>query len=668
MPHLPIRVLYYGKAEPLSEQTELRAGPLSLCFEAGDLRYICLGDREILRRVYVAVRDRNWGTVPVALSHLQIQRADDAFHIAYDVENKQGDIDFFWKGVITGDRDGAIRFEMQGEARSTFLRNRIGFCVLHPIRECAGQPCRVEKVDGTVETGVFPRYISPHQPFMDMVAIAHEVAPGVEAEVRFQGDIFEMEDQRNWTDASYKTYCTPLSKPFPVEVKKGTKISQSATLTLKGRKTGASFPHRFAAQPRTDLVFTVAETPSGDDYRGAVDLPRIGLGVASHGRPLNAKEKARLRALNLAHLRVDLKLSRPDVESALRQATDEAQSIGASLEAALFLSDAAEAELSAFARLIERIKPPVAAYLIFHENEKSTTARWIEVARRYLPDAKIGSGTNAYFTELNRERPPIDRLDLVCYSINPQVHAFDNASLAEALEAQASTVESARQFINGLPLAVTPVTLRPRFNPDAAGPEPKPSPGETPAPVDARQMSLFGAGWTLGSLKYLSESGVSSATYYETTGWRGVMETENGSPALEKFRSFPGAVFPMYHVFADMGEFAGGKVAATVSSDALKIDGIALRKVVPLDKGDHRGSGDATRVMLANLTDRPLSVSVRNLSARVRVRHLNETNVEAAMQSPEAFRNQVGELTQTASGNLTVNLSPYAIVRIDNTV
>ena len=29
------------------------------------------------------------------------------------------------------------------------------------------------------------------------------------------GDVFEMEDQRNWTDASFKTYCTPLRQPFP---------------------------------------------------------------------------------------------------------------------------------------------------------------------------------------------------------------------------------------------------------------------------------------------------------------------------------------------------------------------------------------------------------------------------------------------------------------------
>ena len=249
-----------------------------------------------------------------------------------------------------------------------------------------------------------------------------------------------------------------------------------------------------------------------------------------------------------------------------------------SLELALFLTDAAAEELQGFATVVERVKPPIRTYLIFHKTEASTSAQWVDLARRCLSDAKIGAGTNAYFTDLNRARPPVDALDLVCYSINPQVHAFDNSSLIETLEAQAVTVESTHQFASGLPIAVTPVTLLARFNPNATGPEPEPAQGELPTQVDIRQMSLFGAGWTLGSIKYLSESGASSVTYYETTGWRGVMETTTGSPLPEKFRSLPGAVFPLYHVLADVGEFAGGEVLISKSSDPLKVEGIVLRK------------------------------------------------------------------------------------------
>jgi hypothetical protein len=639
-------VLYYGNPKPLPERVPLRAGPLSLIYEAGDLRYIKLGDQEILRRIYVAIRDQNWGTVPPALSNVRLDIGDDSFRVTYDVENRQGDIDFSWKGMITGDDQGTITFTMDGVARSTFLRNRIGFCVLHPMRECAGQPCIVEKVNDTVEHGRFPKFISPHQPFMDIQAISHQIIPGVWAEVRFSGDIFEMEDQRNWTDASYKTYCTPLDLPFPVQVEEGTEISQSVTLNLR-RDTP---PKRVAPLPPAELTLTIGQSPLGS-------LPRIGLGTASHGRPLSAKELARLRALNLSHLHVDLDLSRPGYESKLRQATVEASALDVPLEVALFLSDAAAGEMKALVATIKAAKPAVCTWLVFHIAQDATRTEWINLAREYLaaydPAPQIGGGTNAYFTNLNRNRPPVAALDIVSYSLNPQVHAFDSSSLAETLETQATTIESARQFVGTLPLAISPITLKPRFNPAATGPESELPPRKLPAQVDVRQMSLFGAGWTTGSLKYVSEGGAYSVTYYETSGWRGVMETEAGSRLPDKFRSRPGSVFPLYHILADVGEFAGGDVIPTTSSDTLRVDGLAVHK------------DGQTRVLLANLCGEAQQVTVKNLGKQIRVRHLDETNVEEAMTSPERFRTRATEHLETQGGALQLTLLPYATARLD---
>src|SRR4051812_6879113 len=91
---LPQNVLYYGTDAPPPEQIALRAGPLSLIYEAGDLRYIRLGRHEIVRRVYVALRDRNWGTVRPVLSNVRIEQADGAFQISYTVEHRQNEIDF----------------------------------------------------------------------------------------------------------------------------------------------------------------------------------------------------------------------------------------------------------------------------------------------------------------------------------------------------------------------------------------------------------------------------------------------------------------------------------------------------------------------------------------------------------------------------------------------
>ena len=160
---IPTRVLYYGKDEPLPERLPLRAGPLTLVWENGDLRYIKMGDVEVVRRIYVAIRDRNWGTAPNAMSNLVMDVGEDAFRITYDVENRLNEIHFTWHGEITGAADGTIRMSMDGVAQSTFMKNRIGYCILHPD-DIAGARAWVQHVDGSTEDATLPRVFDPDQP------------------------------------------------------------------------------------------------------------------------------------------------------------------------------------------------------------------------------------------------------------------------------------------------------------------------------------------------------------------------------------------------------------------------------------------------------------------------------------------------------------------------
>jgi D-apionolactonase len=639
---LPLRVLYAGTEEPLRETRELRSGQLTALYEDGGLRYVRWGSREILRRIYVAVRDRNWGTVPAVLSDLRIDSSLESFEITFNAECKRNEIHFTWKGSIRGDPKGTIVFSMDGEAKSTFMKNRIGICILHPIKECAGRPCVIERVSGAVNRGSFPRYVWAQQPFQDLRALSHEVAPGVRARVAFEGDTFEMEDQRNWADASYKIYSTPLRLPYPVELKKGAKVAQSVTLTVEGATpTSRIIPSSIAVSVGTSPVS---------------DLPRLGLCMASHGRPLSPFEVGRLKAMRLAHIRADLKPSSPDCDDVLQRATNDARQLGVPLEVALHLTDKAEDEINALIPKLVRADTPLTTWLIFHQSEKSTTKRWVTLAREKLipfhPDVRLGAGTDAYFVEINRGHPPKD-IELLCYSINPQVHASDNLTIIENIEGMEATVESARLVGEDHPMAIGPITLRPRFNPDATGPEQETGPGDLPARVDPRQMSLFGAGWTVGTLKALAKPGVHSITYYETTGRLGVMEREKDPPLHRRFPSMAGWAFPLYHALADAGEFAGAGVLPWTSANNLVIEGIGLTK-----KG-------GTRILLANLTEQPQKVRLACplFKGEVRVKRLDETNVMEAMSNPEAFRADMG---QVASGQpLEIDLLPYAVCRVD---
>lgn len=639
-----INILRYGNPQPLSEARVLRAGPLTLLYEAGDLRYIKLGEQEIIRRLYVAVRDQHWGTIAGVIRNEGIKQTEDSFEITYESFHQQNEIEFIWNAGIRGDSSGTITFEMNGEALSSFFRNRIGFCVLHPIRECVGVNATIEHVDGSSHQAQFPIDVAPQlvingiiqpvHPFSEMRSLGYSVTPQVQAEISFAGDLFEMEDQRNWIDASYKTYCTPLRLSWPVEVKKGDKVQQSVGLKLSGRL------------PSVEVGSADAVTISISDDKTA--LPKIGLCVASHGEALSERELERLRKLNLSHLRVDLNLAE-NCQTTLERAMNEAKALGVRLELALLLSDNAEGELNLLAKNLRDV--PIFKVLIFHATELSTSERWLNLAKQIFRAhgvlAPIYGGSNAYFTHINAEKPPVDSLDGVAYSVNPQVHAFDNSSIAETCEAIASTIQSAKTFIGEKPLAISTVTLKPRYNPYDKTKR-TPLPDELSPQVDVRQLSLFGAAWTLGGLKYMAESGEPlSITFYETTGWRGLMEKESGSPLPDQFPSMAGAVFPMYHVFADVAEFLGGEVIKSSSSHPLKIESLVLRKE------------NKQRVLLANMTNKMQAMRLEQANATSLI--LDESNVEEAMTNPETFRGKSGEAW---TGELT--LLPYALLRIDN--
>jgi hypothetical protein len=167
-------VLLEGRSLPSPTPVRLHAGPLTLLLEpaSGFLRQIRRGDELLLNGIYAALRDRNWDTVEPEIRDLTIDQKPTSFVVSFVAECRRGEIDFVWRGSITGDERGNIQFTFDGEARSTFLRNRIGFCVLHAA-ECAGRPCLVEQADGHRITAEFPQSISPHQPFKNVRAITH---------------------------------------------------------------------------------------------------------------------------------------------------------------------------------------------------------------------------------------------------------------------------------------------------------------------------------------------------------------------------------------------------------------------------------------------------------------------------------------------------------------
>lgn len=603
-----------------AEPIPLRAGPVTMVFDADNvfLRYVRVGPHEVLRGINAPIRDQNWSTVAPEVSNLRVEQGDDQFKVTFDVVCAQGDIDFRWHGTLTGSAEGVVEFTFDGEAHSTFKRNRIGFCVLHGP-SAAGQPWVLKTGDGKTSAGRFPKFISPHQPAKNLRAITHDVTGGIRASVAFEGDVFEMEDQRNWTDASFKTYCTPLEIPYPVEVAEGTKITQKVTISVHG-----DFPEN-ANSGATGTLLTLRKRESA--------LPRIGLQISSEFDGLTEAQVERLKALHLDHLRIDLALSQDSFVKELRRATRQANALGVSLHVGLNLG-----ESPAFAALlaeIEKLKPPVTHWLVTGGAPEHFAEAWRQIESA-AGVAKLGVTRITNFVDLNRTRPEDTAIQAVGFAINPQIHAFDNASMVETLPIHADAVNSTRSFVGGRPLVVGPITLSPQFV-DGEDPPGGPPAGPLPTYVDTRQVKPFTAAWTLGSLKYLADSGAYSATFYETIGWTGVMDADDIGERPAAFPSRPGEVFPVYDLLREVGEFSGGRVHTIETSDALAATGIALHKPGRM------------RVLVGNLTGTPQTITLRGLRQPVSVQVLGAKETEA---TPE----------------LRIKLPPYGIARVDRMV
>ncbi len=82
--------------------------------------------------------------------------------------------------------------------------------------------------------------------------------------------------------------------------------------------------------------------------------------------------------------------------------------------------------------------------------------RLVAEARRAFPGVPIGGGMFSYFTELNRKRPPKGQFDFVGHSGAPIVHAGDDESVMETLQALPSVFHSVRAFAGDTPVLGLP--------------------------------------------------------------------------------------------------------------------------------------------------------------------------------------------------------------------
>jgi D-apionolactonase len=636
-------VRLFGTEEPVADAMVLRAGPLSAELEDGNLRYIRFHGREMLRAISYIVRNKNWGTYRPQIQNLQVLQDGAQFSVTYEAVTGDTSQQFRYRTRIEGRADGSLSFEADGEPVTRFVTNRTGFVVLHPVSGVAGEPCQIEHADGRIDDSRFPALVDPIQPMMDLRALSHGFAPGLSVTCRMEGDTFEMEDQRNWCDASYKTYVRPLALPWPYALEPGASIKQRVQLTVKGRAAAQTTADR--ARLDTPIVLGT--------------VPALGLGLEPALAQATLTAAATLKAAWPDHVICFHDPSLGHSEESLSQQVAAARALGAEawLEAVICEVDGFAEEIHQLGALARSLGAPFRTVLISPASDLKSTlpgtvwppcppaAALYRTARAAFPDARLGGGMFSFFTELNRKRPPAALLDLVTFTTSALVHAGDDRSVTEGLEALPALARTTKDFIDGKPYHVGPSAIGMRMNPYGAAPMDNPNNiRQAMNRMDPRQRGLIAAAFELGYVANFAREGAQSVTLGGGVGAFGHVHAPLGyaQPWYDEHR---GSIYPNFHIFRGLSALKGMRL-------------VDARSSVPRDLQAIGGEGRSGRELwLANLTGTPIVAELWDeVSGAISV--LDEERFEDAATDPAYM-----DRTRAFRGG-SLALQPYAVVRL----
>lgn len=579
----------YGTSEREPESRTLAAGDLRVSLQDGNLRSLRFRGHEVLRAISFLVRDRDWGTCSAAIGSLAVEESREGFSVSYDARFIAPSGAHLDCAVSISGTAQAVVFSADCVSDADFETARAGFVVLHPVAGVAGEPVEVRHGDGSVEKSRWPERIEPWQPFKDIAAITHRVAPGIEAVTEFSGDVFEMEDQRNWTDGSYKTYVRPLALPWPYRVPKGQPFSQRVAVDIRAGEGAAPAVDRHEVVTvrvaATELVFPeigIGLRPEclAEELAALDVLKTIGAGhLIAHFDPDAGHGLAALKGYAAIAARSGLKMTL-ELAVPCRRPLDEEMAAVASLvhEAGLALDT-----LFVCPSVDRQSTPPGSTWPDCPPLEAVHAA-----ARKGFPGLRLGGGMMSYFTELNRKRVPGDAVDYVSHCTNPIVHAADDLSVMQTFEALHHVVRSTRAIYGGKPYRIGPSTIAMRQNPYGSATKENPVGRRIPmANRDPRHNGAFGAAWTLAYAATVVSAGLEVLTLSTLAGPFGLVAGE-GEPAAR------GALRPLAHVLARLGAFAGEWVTAVETSRPDAVLGLAC----------------GNRLLLANITPREQRVEL----------------------------------------------------------
>lgn len=545
----------------------LEAGDLQLRLVGSDIRSVCWRRTEVLQRAYYAVRDAPWNTVPGIVSEMSVSRRPADFSILIRQDHRLGEIDLECELAFAGSAAGELVIQATTLARSAFSYSKVGLNLHHGLRTHRGATYRARSLDGTV-SGCFDDEIRPQLIRGDTLTamFAHFDAlevdlPGVSVSMRFQGDRFEMQDHRNWCDANWKTYGTPLEYGFPMDCVAGERFEQTVTMTLSDA-AGDPPIGRASGFTRSDVDLAIELGAAN----GA--LPTVGVDASA------AQPNESLIAIAPAFLRVAL-----DGPGA-----NERQALGTPVEVVVYLEDesvdTARRQVEALVAAgvaVERIVCLAggSGFSAFRgATPPELVMAWCAALRGSpLADIQVFSGTDQSYNVIARDRPEYPNGVGIAFAGYPQIHAADDESIMENAAAFADVVRDCRRLYPDRPVSMSPVHLISENGPFPAGPPASPS--DRPQD-DPRYDSPFAAAWSVAVLAATASAHLDAVCLFDAVGARGVVHGD-------------GRIKPVGSV---LNILAGRAGQATRSATTSNPDEVAVLDI---------GAGASRLVLVANL-------------------------------------------------------------------
>jgi D-apionolactonase len=588
----------------------LRAGVWRLVWERGALRWLTVDGIEVLRGVQLTARDRSWGTLGPVISALRIHATTDAFEVAFRASFTGPSLEVDADVVYEGDAAGRIQARFDGRVRADSVAQRVGFVVLHPAA-VAGRAFEANTIAGRVR-GTFPEGIVGDRMASGADAFTWRPADHLHASLAFRGSHWEMEDQRAWTDASFKSYSPPLTEPHPVALAAGARLESEVRIAIvvddrAGRTRPAAVRRR---RPEATVRADIARP-----------VPPIGYGWSG---PLRASVLARLRHHPPAHLRIILDRQRPDWILDLHRAATDAAQLECALQPELVAFDD-DGSRGAIANALGDLAVPIASVLAFGSARDggvvTTAATDIAALRRQLsrvrPGVPVGGGTRADYATLLGADVTVAQCDVLAFTTCPQIHSIDAASIIENLTTLPVVIHSARRPASGHGLDVL-AAFRPRFDAYAD----PPGRGLAPTRFDERLGTPFGAAWLVGTLAGLMGAGVDRLTVLEAAGPAGVVQppwptAEQGDSIEAIMAGLQGAgrggrLVPVEvpDGWSAIGLFREGRLRLFVANLAERRARLDVRLPRPIARAGRRCPGPTLEVELAARSARVLELQV----------------------------------------------------------